>query len=77
MVSGNYSSEGKILTVIIDKRRRLTFRFGIMGTIKGEGVVGASRLALYPRNQGSSRGFRLGSIVTVGIPIRPGQQDLS
>ena len=73
MVSGNYSSEGKILTVIVDKRGRLTFRLGIIGTIKGEGVVGTNRPALYPRNQGSSKGFRLGSIATVGIPIRPGQ----
>ena len=31
-----------------------------------------SEASLYPRNQGSSRGFRLGSITTVGMPIRPG-----
>jgi len=52
---------------------RLTFRLGIIGAMKGEAAVGASRPALYPRNQGSSRDFRLGSIITVGIPIRPGQ----
>jgi len=65
-----------MFAVIVDERGRLTFRLGIMGTMKGEGVVGA-RPALYPRNQGSSRGFRSGSAATVGMPMRPGQQDLS
>ena len=45
-----------------------------MGAMKGERVVGASKPAFYPRNQGSSGAFRSGFAVSVGMPMRPGSK---